>query len=360
MKATKLTECIERFPETDIWMDSFAPEHHAYAVEQGCMGVTTSPTWVAHMVEDEWETQKGAMAKLAAENPEADERELLWRWTLQMGRERSRCMLPVWEKGDPRRGRFAIQVDVYQFRNTARMVEMALEVSRLGPNMQVKIPCTKAGIEAMEEATYQGVSVMATLCFSLAQAVAAAEAVERGLERRRKEQKSNAGINPVCAVLLGMQEEWLRAYADHCGLILPPEAFAYAGEAICKRVYEVYRKRSFAMRILVAYYRHYRHWASFMGGDLIMTIPYKWQKRFERCDVPIEENMSKPVPVSMLAQLQRLEPFCRAWEEDGLLPEEFDRFGPVVQTLQYFQKSYDRAVLKMRELLLPDPLGETL
>ena len=213
-----------------------------------------------------------------------------------MGRQRSRCMLPEWEKGDPRRGRFAIQVSVYDYRSAESMLRMAEEVHALGPNMQAKIPCTAAGIAAMEEATYRGVSVMATLCFSADQALAAAEAMERGLVRREAEGLETRSINPVCAVLLGMQEDWLRRYADAANRVLDPEAFTFAGEAVAKQVYTLYRQRGFRTRMLVAYYRHHRHWSAFMGGDLIMTIPWKWQRRFEACDVPIADTSAFPCP----------------------------------------------------------------
>lgn len=355
MNQTKLEQCMERFPQTKIWMDSFDPAHHAYAVAHGCVGITTSPTWVAHMVEDEFETQLPALQALCLRHPTCDERELLWRWTLEMGRQRSACMLPIWERGAPKQGRFAIQVDVYRFRDAETMTEMALQVHRLGPNMQVKIPCTAAGIRTMEEATYRGVSVMATLCYTVAQAVAAAQAIERGMHRRTAEGLDNRSISPVCAVLLGMQEDWLRSYADAKGMVLDPEVFGFAGEAICKRICEVFGRQGYETQILVAYYRHHRHWSAFMGGDIIMTIPHKWQEKLATCQIPIADNMSVPVDEAILAQLRQLEPFVRAWEEHGLPVESFDTFGPVVLTLQYFQKSYDRAVLKLREVLLPDP-----
>ena len=50
--------------------------------------------------------------------------------------------------------------------------------------MIVKIPVTQAGVSAIEEATYRGISINATVSFTLPQAIAVAEAVERGLARR--------------------------------------------------------------------------------------------------------------------------------------------------------------------------------
>ena len=62
------------------------------------------------------------------------------------------------------------------------MVAQAVRFSQLAPNMIVKIPATSAGIPAIEEATYRGVSINATVSFTPPQCVAVAEAVERGLE----------------------------------------------------------------------------------------------------------------------------------------------------------------------------------
>ena len=67
----------------------------------------------------------------------------------------------------------------------------------LAPNMQVKIPVTKAGIVAIEEATYRGVNINATVAFTVPQAIAVAEAVERGLRRREAEGISIGEMSPI-------------------------------------------------------------------------------------------------------------------------------------------------------------------
>src|ERR687894_213210 len=65
------------------------------------------------------------------------------------------------------------------------------------PNIVVKFPTTEAGVAAMEEATYRGISVNATVSFSVSQAVAAAEAVERGLDRRAADGLPTDAMGPV-------------------------------------------------------------------------------------------------------------------------------------------------------------------
>ena len=69
---------------------------------------------------------------------------------------------------------------------TARILEQAKRFHRLAPNIQVKIPVAAAGLAAMEEATYLGININATVQFTVAQqALAVGEAVESGLRRGR-------------------------------------------------------------------------------------------------------------------------------------------------------------------------------
>ena len=90
------------------------------------------------------------------------------------------------------------------------MVEQAVKINSLAPNMQVKIPASAAGVEAMEEATYRGISINATVSFTVAQAVAVAEAVERGLKRREAEGLDNSQMAPICTIMIGRTDDWLK------------------------------------------------------------------------------------------------------------------------------------------------------
>ena len=174
---SKLIEMREKYPQTELWTDSFHTADHAYGLTQGITGITTSPTWVSRMLcNEEGSEHEKILCELQGKHPEYNEQEMIWAWTLEMGKRRSRVMLPLWEQGNPKQGRFSIQTSIYDYSNTEKMVRMAEEVNSCGPNMQVKIPSTKEGIKAMEEATFKGISVMATVCFSVDQAVAAAEA----------------------------------------------------------------------------------------------------------------------------------------------------------------------------------------
>ncbi len=100
------------------------------------------------------------------------------------------------------------------------------------PNMFIKIPGTKEGLPAIEEAIFAGVPINVTLLFSREQYVAAAEAYLRGIERRIA-----AGLNPqVASVASVFISRWDVAVAGK----VPSELSNQLGIAIAGRTYKAY------------------------------------------------------------------------------------------------------------------------
>ena len=81
-------------------------------------------------------------------------------------------LLPVFERERGLKGRLSIQTNPTYYRDAARIVDQAVRFAGLAPNMQVKIPVTQAGVRAIEEATFAGVNINATVCFCVPQAMA--------------------------------------------------------------------------------------------------------------------------------------------------------------------------------------------
>jgi transaldolase len=111
--------------------------------------------------------------------------------------------------------------------------------------MIVKIPVTKAGITAIEETTYQGVSINATICYTLPQCLAVAEAVERGLKRREAEGKDISSMGPVCTIMVGRLDDWLKVVADRNNIITDPGYLEWPGVAVMKKTYKIYKERGY-------------------------------------------------------------------------------------------------------------------
>jgi transaldolase len=340
---------------TDIWNDSCNVDELAYAVAFGAVGATANPT----IVVDNWKKDPGRwtarVRELAAEEPALSERDLAWGIVAEMSVRAAPLLLPAFEASGGRAGRLSIQTDPTLFRDAPAMVTQAFGFSGLTANVIVKFPATRAGVAAMEEATYRGISVNATVSFSVAQAVAAAEAVQRGMERRAAEGLDTDRMGPVITIMMGRIEDWLRVYVEREGLILDPAALAWSGVAVFKRAYAEWRARGFRARLLGAAIRHHLHWSQLIGGDVIVTLPPAWQRRFNASTIEVRPRIDDPVP--FVEELSQLPDFVRAYEPGGLAIEEFNTWAPTVRTLRSFSASYHDLLHLVSDALLPNPDG---
>ncbi|WP_444659459.1 transaldolase family protein [Caproiciproducens sp. R2] len=348
----KLHETAVRFPNTDVWMDSCGEEELNYGLERGIVGATSNPIIVGAVIKEELPFWEKKIKELLAEMPDATEDDIAWGLIYEAGRERSKKLLPVFEKYKGKKGRLSIQVNAKYYRNADKMLEQAIFLNSLGKNMQVKMPASKAGIKAMEEATCHGVSINATVSFTVAQAVAVAEAVERGLERRRKENLPVEDMSPVCTIMIGRTDDWLKEYVKNENLVLDPECLEWAGVAVIKEAYRIYKERGYTTRLLSAANRNHYHWSQLIGGDLAMTVNYAWHKKINACNIEVKNRIDEPVNPKYLNELNKLSEFHKSFDKNGMKPEEFEKYGGFRNTISTFLSGYDDLVKLIRGYMI--------
>ncbi|MGX8708891.1 MAG: transaldolase family protein [bacterium] len=348
----KLHETAVRFPGTDVWMDSCGEEELNYGLERGIVGATSNPIIVGAVIKEELPFWEKKIKELLVEMPDATEDDIAWSLIYEAGRERSGKLLPVFEKYKGKKGRLSIQVNAKYYRNADKMLEQAIFLNSLGRNMQVKMPASKAGIKAMEEATCHGVSINATVSFTVAQAVAVAEAVERGLDRRRKENLPVEDMSPVCTIMIGRTDDWLKEYVKNENFVLDPECLEWAGVAVIKEAYRIYKERGYTTRLLSAANRNHYHWSQLIGGDLAMTVNYAWHKKINACNIEVKNRIDEPVNQRYLNELNKLAEFHKSFDENGMKPEEFEKYGGFRNTLSTFLSGYDDLVRLVRSYMI--------
>lgn len=350
-----LLRMVQRSP-TDYWNDSCAVEELTHAVERGAVGATSNPSIVLEV----WKKEKAywlpRLQELILENPTWSEVELTWALIEAMAVRGAAILLPVFERERGKKGRLSVQTNPANYRDPLRMAEQGVRFNGLAPNMQVKFPATSAGIAAIEEATARGVSINATVSFTMPQAIAAAEAVERGLARREAAGEDTSTMAPVVTLMIGRLDDWMKVVIERDQLSVDPGAPSWAGVAVFKRAYATFRERGYRSRLLAAAYRHHLHWTELVGGDVALTMPHAWQLRFDASGIEPEERMHLPVnPVVIDELCARIPDFGRAYEPDGLTPAEFDTYGPTVRTLRSFVASYHDLQAAIRDVMLPNP-----
>ncbi len=355
LAASPLARTIAETP-TDIWNDSCAVDELEYAIAFGAVGATANPTIVHDVWKKDptyWRMRAGAIAAMHRTWTEVD---IAWAIVEEMSLTGARLLEPTFERYGGRQGRLSMQTDPTFWRSPEQMLDQGVHFASLVPNIIVKFPATATGIAVMEEATYRGVSVNCTVSFSVAQAVAAAEAVERGLQRREAEGLPVEDMGPVITIMMGRLEDWLRTLAERDGIVCDPDALPWSGVAVFKRAYGIMRERGLRARLLGAAIRHHYHWSELIGGDCVITLPSVWQKRFNASSVEVRSRIDDVVEPRIIDELgTHFADFGRAYEPDGLSVEDFDTFGPTVRTLRAFIASYHDLLHAVSDALLPNP-----
>ena len=182
------------------------------------------------------------LQELIEAHPTATEDEVAWMLVEEISKNAAALLAPIFQEEKGRNGRLSIQTDPRYYRDSKAMAAQADRFDALAANMIVKIPATAAGIPAIEEATYSGISINATVSFTVPQAVMVAEAVERGLRRREAEGKDIARMGPVCTIMVGRLDDWLKVKADKEGILTDPGHLEWAGVAVFKKAYQIYHR----------------------------------------------------------------------------------------------------------------------
>jgi transaldolase len=352
---SKLHQMTIEYP-TEYWNDSCSQEELTYAIQHGAVGATSNPTIVHAVLKKELHLWRDRIYTLIQENPTWSENEITWKLFEEMAVYGAGFLLPIFEKYNGKKGRLSIQTNPALYRNVDALVEQAVDFNSLAPNMIVKIPVTSAGERAIEEATYQGVSINATVSFTVPQAIAVAEAVERGLDRRVAEGQSIESMAPVCTIMVGRTDDWMKVLAQRDGIEIDPSHLDWAGIACMKKAYTIYRERGYRAKLLAAAYRHLGHWSEFIGGDLIVSLPYEWQLKANASDIEVQERMSTPVDSQVGKEMyDKIPDFRRAYDEDGMTAQEFDEYGATVRTLRGFIASAHDLMAEVRDFMLPNP-----
>ncbi len=340
----------------DYWNDSCSVEELRYAVANGAVGATSNPTIVLGVLKKELAAWRGPLQRIIDANPTWTEVEIAWRLIEEMALKAAEVLRPIFEREQGRKGRISMQTNPTFYRNAEAIVAQAMHFHGLAPNIQVKVPVTKAGLTAIEESTFRGVNVNATVCFTVPQSLAVAEAVERGLKRRAVAGQDTACMTPVCTIMIGRLDDWLKVVAKKDDIVLTPGHLDWAGIAVIKKAYGIFQQRRYRTRLLAAAYRHHLHWSELIGGDIVQTIPYEWQVLFNNSDIEVKKRMQNVVDPAVVEELYRkFTDFRRAYDENGMTPEDFDRFGATVRTLRTFIGSYVELLACVRDFMLPDP-----
>jgi transaldolase len=212
----KATEKLHDLGQS-IWLDNITRDLltrgtlKRYIDEFSVTGLTSNPTIFEHAIKN-----SGAYDAAIRDGLRAGKsgEELFFELALADLTQAADLFRPVWDRTGGVDGWVSLEVSPLLAHDTAGSLAAARELHARArrPNLLIKIPGTKAGLPAIEEAIFAGVPVNVTLLFSREHYVAAAEAFLRGIERR-----IDAGLKPdVGSVASLFISRWDAAVLDKC------------------------------------------------------------------------------------------------------------------------------------------------
>ncbi len=233
MKATRILHEAGQ----SLWLDNITRalltggELKRYIDELSITGLTSNPSIFDQAIKNSHDYDAAIREKTAARK---EGEGLFFELALEDLTRAADLFRPVYDKTNGVDGFVSLEVSPKLAYDTAATIAAAKQLSARGarPNLFIKIPGTREGVPAIEEAIFAGVPVNVTLLFSREQYVAAAEAYMRGIERRVA-----AGLNPhVSSVASVFVSRWDVAAAKK----VPPALHDRLGIAIAKRIYKAY------------------------------------------------------------------------------------------------------------------------
>ncbi|MGG7449726.1 transaldolase family protein [Plantibacter auratus] len=340
---------------TSLWNDSADPDELARSIAFGAVGATCNPVIALAVISQNLDVWAPRITELAAEFSTAGEAELGWKVVEELSIQAAVLLEPAFRESNGRNGRLSIQTDPRLHRDAEALVEQAVRFSALAENIIVKIPATAVGIRAIEEATYRGVSINATVSFTVAQAVAVGEAIERGLERRAAEGLPDWEFGSVVTIMGGRLDDWLKASVAKDRILIDPGYLEWAGVAALKEAHRIFTRRGFRSRILSAAFRNHLQWSELVGGDLVVSPPFDWQLRINENRIPVDPHrIDVPVAQHIIdTLLERVPEFRKAYLVDGMAVAEFDDFGATRRTLRQFLEADAKLDALVRDIILP-------
>jgi transaldolase len=203
-----------------------------YIHEFSVTGLTSNPTIFDHAIKNSTAYDAAIQQKV---NEGKSGEVLFFELALEDVTWAADLLRPIWDRTHGVDGWVSLEVSPLLAHDAARTLAAAKELYARAarPNLLIKIPGTREGLPAIEEAIFAGIPINVTLLFSDKQYLAAAEAFLRGIERRLAAEL-DPQVDSVASVFIS---RWDAAVTR----TVPPALRNQLGIAIAKRTYKAYR-----------------------------------------------------------------------------------------------------------------------
>ena len=325
-------------------------ESPAMSIFRGC---TTNPPLSWQAIKSDPVFWGGWVDDLIRENPDLGLKDLVWLTYKQVVRRGAELYMPIFEASKGRFGWISGQLDPRLFTETEQMMHDAEELSALSPNVMIKVPASMQGIEVVKILTSKGISTNTTVCFTLPQIMASANAAMEGVKLAEQNGTDLSKWRAVITMMIGRltEQETLDIQAARRNIQLSWQEKHLFGIAVFRRAYRLLAEGGYASKMLACSMRvgplvagKMRFWdiENLAGGDIVYTCPpYVLEPLFEIGDeLVFEPEIEEEVPGEVMDKLMKI-PYCiQAYDPNGLALEQFNDHPSTLSTVAAFSKGF--------------------
>ena len=320
-------------------------------------GVTTNPPLSYQAIQDDPARWTAWVANYASQHPDQDSSQVGWALYKEIVRLGALMYMPVYQRTDYCYGQLSGQVNPYSFFDTDTMVKQALELRSLSENIAIKIPGSCEGVEAIRRLTALGVPTNCTSGYTVSQFIAVAEAVHAGLIEARQ---NGVDLTGWRSVITFMSARWEGAaefgeQAKQAGFDLTVEDQRWAGLAVFKNAYRIFRQQAYPSKLLICSLRpgpvvngELRCWhvEEVAGGRIIFTLPPPFLNDMflKLSHLRFEPRIRHDIPADVMTRLRKIPYFIDGYEPDALTKPEFNQLPALLSTKKEFSNAMDKIV----------------
>jgi transaldolase len=324
-------------------------EEPAQSLFRGC---TTNPPLSLQAIQSDPEFWDEWIDGLIRSNPDLDQKELAWLAYKEVVKRGAEMYMPIFAASNGRFGWISGQLDPRLFTETEQMVRDAAELSGLSPNVMIKVPASMQGIEVVKVLTSRAISTNTTVCFTLPQIMASANAAMEGVEMAQANGVDLSRWRAVITMMVGRltERKALAKQAQRRNINVSWRDRHWFGIAVFRRAYRLLTQGGYASKMLACSLRHGplvagkpRFWdvEKIAGGAIVYTTPpYVLEPLFEiGGDLIFKPEIEDDVPQDVVDKMAKI-PYCvQAYDPNGLALEQFNDHPATLYTIAAFSKA---------------------
>lgn len=317
---------------TKLWINNVTREEAKLALSAGALGCTQNPSYTYKMLTHPTEAAYAKALLKEALVQSADPNEVQCILQAKLIKGISDIFMPSWESSYGKFGYVSIQGDPIHEESAKVIIDEGRRNREINPNVMIKIPATKAGLDAMKILVEENTPINATEVMGVSQALE--------ICRMYRSITSRTGKFPAIyySLITGIFDEYIQKIIKDKNIQISRDIVYIAGVAVAQKTYRLTKAHYPEIGFIGGGVRGLHHFTEMVGGDVCITM--NWQGQAEELisrDYPVVPRFFNPISEYYLDELlTKIPEFKMAYMENGLKIEEYEHYGPV----EYFRHMF--------------------